>query len=554
MADISSNGNHGVTLTVKDEAIQNPACSSSKPKEDSGFFIPFTQKIIAEVLGTYFLIFAGCASVVVNSDYEKVVTLPGISMVWGLAVMVLVYSVGHISGAHFNPAVTIAFATCKRFPWKQVPAYIVAQVLGSTLAAGTLRLLFNGKQDHFVGTLPAGSDTQSLVIEFIITFYLMFIISGVGTDNRATGELAGITVGSTVLLNVMFAGPISGASMNPARSLGPAIVSKQYKGIWIYMVAPILGAVCGAWVYNMLRKESSTLLTLEVKWKVEKGEKLANKDKMAEISRNGNHGVTLTVKDEAIQNPACSSSKPKEDSGFSIPFTQKIIAEVLGTYFLIFAGCASVVVNSDYEKVVTLPGISIVWGLAVMVLVYSVGHISGAHFNPAVTIAFATCKRFPWKQVPAYVVAQVLGSTLAAGTLRLLFDGKQDHFVGTLPAGSDTQSFVIEFIVTFYLMFIISGVGTDNRATGELAGITVGSTVLLNVMFAGPISGASMNPARSLGPAIVSKQYKGIWIYMVAPILGAVCGAWVYNLLRYTDKPLREITKTASFLKSAGRA
>ncbi|KAL5860384.1 hypothetical protein ACOSQ4_001680 [Xanthoceras sorbifolium] len=275
---------------------------------------------------------------------------------------------------------------------------------------------------------------------------------------------------------------------------------------------------------------------------------------MAEISSNGNHGVTLTVKDEAIQNPACSSSKPEEDSGFSIPFTQKIIAEVLGTYFLIFAGCASVVVNSDYEKVVTLPGISIVWGLAVMVLVYSVGHISGAHFNPAVTIAFATCKRFPWKQVPAYVVAQVLGSTLAAGTLRLLFDGKQDHFAGTLPAGSDTQSFVIEFIITFYLMFIISGVGTDNRATGELAGITVGSTVLLNVMFAGPISGASMNPARSLGPAIVSKQYKGIWIYMVAPILGAVCGAWVYNLLRYTDKPLREITKTASFLKSAGRA
>ncbi|KAL5864181.1 hypothetical protein ACOSQ3_001695 [Xanthoceras sorbifolium] len=188
---------------------------------------------------------------------------------------------------------------------------------------------------------------------------------------------------------------------------------------------------------------------------------------MAEISRNGNHGVTLTVKDEAIQNPACSSSKPKEDSGFSIPFTQKIIAEVLGTYFLIFAGCASVVVNSDYEKVVTLPGISIVWGLAVMVLVYSVGHISGAHFNPAVTIAFATCKRFPWKQVPAYVVAQVLGSTLAAGTLRLLFDGKQDHFAGTLPAGSDTQSFVIEFIITFYLMFIISGVCTDNRAVSS---------------------------------------------------------------------------------------
>ncbi|KAL5772128.1 hypothetical protein ACOSQ2_012052 [Xanthoceras sorbifolium] len=275
---------------------------------------------------------------------------------------------------------------------------------------------------------------------------------------------------------------------------------------------------------------------------------------MAEISSNENRAVTLTVKDEAIQNPPCSSSKPKQDSGFSVPFVQKIIAEVVGTYFLIFAGCGSVVVNSGYEKVVTQPGISIVWGLAVMVLVYSVGHISGAHFNPSVTIAFATCKRFPWKQVPAYVAAQVLGSTLAAGTLRLLFNGKQDHFAGTLPTRSDAQSFVIEFIITFYLMFIISGVSTDNRATDEFAGIAIGSTILLNVMIFGPVSGASMNPARSLGPAIVSNQYKGIWIYMVAPTLGAVCGAWVYNMVRYTDKSFREIINTACFLKSTERA
>ncbi|KAH7568702.1 hypothetical protein JRO89_XS06G0034300 [Xanthoceras sorbifolium] len=275
---------------------------------------------------------------------------------------------------------------------------------------------------------------------------------------------------------------------------------------------------------------------------------------MAEIPSNENHGVTLTVKDGTIQNPPCSSSKPKQDSGFSVPFVQKIIAEVVGTYFLVFAGCASVVVNSGYEKVVTLPGISIVWGLAVMVLVYSVGHISGAHFNPSVTIAFASCKTFPWKQVPAYVTAQVLGSTLAAGTLRLLFNGKHYHFAGTLPTGSDIQSLVIEFVTTFYLMFIISGVSTDSRATCALAGIAVGSTILLNVMISGPISGGSMNPARSLGPAIVSNQYKGIWIYMVAPTLGAVCGAWVYNMLRYTDKSLREIIKTGCFLKSAGNA
>ncbi|XP_027348541.1 nodulin-26-like [Abrus precatorius] len=257
---------------------------------------------------------------------------------------------------------------------------------------------------------------------------------------------------------------------------------------------------------------------------------------------------------EVVVNVNKDVSQTREDSGtyVTVSFLQKLVAEVIGTYFLIFAGCASVVVNKNNDNVVTLPGISIVWGLAVMVLVYSVGHISGAHFNPAVTIAFASTKRFPLKQVPIYVVAQVLGSTLASGTLRLIFSGKHDQFSGTLPAGSYLQAFVVEFIITFYLMFIISGVATDNRAIGELAGIAVGSTVLLNVMFAGPITGASMNPARSIGPAFVHNEYRGIWIYLVAPILGAVAGAWVYNTIRYTDKPLREITKSSSFLKGNG--
>ncbi|XP_059437897.1 aquaporin NIP1-2-like [Corylus avellana] len=265
--------------------------------------------------------------------------------------------------------------------------------------------------------------------------------------------------------------------------------------------------------------------------------------------------VVLNVKEcEANHNiPSSSAPKPNHGGGccFSVPFLQKLVAEVLGTYFLIFAGCGSVVVNLNNEKVVTSPGISIVWGLAVMVLVYSLGHISGAHFNPAVTFAFATCKRFPWKQVPAFILAQVLGSTLASGTLRLLFTGHDDQFAGTMPAGSNMQSFVLEFIITFYLMFVISGVATDNRAIGELAGLAVGSTVLLNVMFAGPISGASMNPARSLGPAIAHSKYNSIWVYILAPTLGAISGAWVYNFIRFTDKPLREITKSGSFLKLA---
>ncbi|KAL6629645.1 hypothetical protein ACP70R_029410 [Stipagrostis hirtigluma subsp. patula] len=234
----------------------------------------------------------------------------------------------------------------------------------------------------------------------------------------------------------------------------------------------------------------------------------------------------------------------------SVPFVQKIIAEIFGTYFLIFAGCGAVTINASKNGQITFPGVAIVWGLAVMVMVYAVGHISGAHFNPAVTFAFATCGRFPWRQVPAYALAQMLGATLASGTLRLMFGGSHEHFPGTLPSGSDVQSLVIEIITTFYLMFVISGVATDNRAIGELAGLAVGATILLNVLIAGPVSGASMNPARSLGPAVVGGQYRSIWVYMVGPIVGAVAGAWAYNLIRFTNKPLREITRSTSFLKS----
>ncbi|BAS70922.1 Os01g0202800 [Oryza sativa Japonica Group] len=236
-----------------------------------------------------------------------------------------------------------------------------------------------------------------------------------------------------------------------------------------------------------------------------------------------------------------------------------ILAEILGTYFMIFAGCGAVVVNQSTGGAVTFPGICAVWGLVVMVLVYTVSHISGAHFNPAVTVAFATCGRFRWKQVPSYVVAQVLGSTMASLTLRVVFGGggggaRGEHlFFGTTPAGSMAQAAALEFVISFFLMFVVSGVATDNRAIGELAGLAVGATVAVNVLFAGPVTGASMNPARSLGPAMVAGRYGGVWVYVAAPVSGTVCGAWAYNLLRFTDKPLRDIANTASFLRRSSR-
>ncbi|XP_051145932.1 probable aquaporin NIP-type [Andrographis paniculata] len=247
-----------------------------------------------------------------------------------------------------------------------------------------------------------------------------------------------------------------------------------------------------------------------------------------------------------------NSSNENEDSTICasnnvVVVAQKVIAEVIGTYFLIFIGCGSVAVNKKYGSV-TFPGICMAWGLIVMVMIYSVGHISGAHFNPAVTISFAIFRQFPAKQVPLYILAQFTGSILASVTLYLVLDLRKEDYFGTVPVGSNVQSFIVEIITSFLLMFVISGVATDNRAIGELAGIAIGMTILINVIVAGPVSGASMNPARSIGPAIVMHEYKGLWVYVAGPFLGTILGAFTYNFIRFTEKPLREITKSASFI------
>ncbi|KAF5740235.1 nodulin-26-like [Tripterygium wilfordii] len=212
------------------------------------------QKIVAEMMGTYILIFAGCAAALV--DKLQSLTIVGIALVWGLALMAVIYTLGHVSGAHFNPAVSIALAAARKFNWKHVPMYILAQLLGATLASLTLKVLFNDKDEiRVITTQYADSTThlEAITWEFIITFILMFTILGVATDDRASEGLAGVAIGGTLLFNVMIAGPITGASMNPARSLGPAVASGVYKNLWVFIVAPVIGALAAALVYSVLR-------------------------------------------------------------------------------------------------------------------------------------------------------------------------------------------------------------------------------------------------------------------------------------------------------------
>ncbi|KAH9288107.1 hypothetical protein KI387_032224, partial [Taxus chinensis] len=226
-----------------------------------------------------------------------------------------------------------------------------------------------------------------------------------------------------------------------------------------------------------------------------------------------------------------------------------VAAEMIGTFFLVFLGCASIVSDKKSDGSITHLGVSLVWGMAVMILIYSLGHISGGHFNPAVTLAFATVRRFPLKDVIGYIIAQFVGAIAAGFSLRLLL-GEEAHMAATVPTGSVMQSFVMEILITFLLMFVVCSVATDTRAIGEMAGLAVGATVAIALIIAGPISGASLNPARTMGSALAGNKYTSMWIYIVGPIVGAIAGAWTYDMLRLIDEPIREITKSGSFLKS----
>ncbi|KAG6688050.1 hypothetical protein I3842_11G104800 [Carya illinoinensis] len=229
-----------------------------------------------------------------------------------------------------------------------------------------------------------------------------------------------------------------------------------------------------------------------------------------------------------------------------ISLTRKLGAEFVGTFILIFVATAGPIVNQKYNGVETLIGNAACAGLAVMVVILSTGHISGAHLNPSVTIAFAALRHFPWAQVPAYIAAQVSASICASFALKGAFHPFLSGGV-TVPSVSTGQAFAIELIITFILLFVVTAVATDTQAVGELAGIAVGATVMMNSLVAGPSTGASMNPVRTLGPAVAAGNYKALWLYLVAPTLGALLGAGTYTLVKLRDEETDPPRQVRSF-------
>ena len=199
---------------------------------------------------------------------------------------------------------------------------------------------------------------------------------------------------------------------------------------------------------------------------------------------------------------------------------RKLAAELFGTFALVFAGTGAIVINDVSGGTVSHVGIALTFGLIVLAMIYAVGDVSGAHLNPAVTLGFFVARRFEGRLVVPYIVSQCLGAVVASVTLRLMFPTNAT-LGATLPAGDVVQSFVLEVILTLLLMFVILSVSSGSKEKGVLAGVAVGSVIALEALFAGPISGASMNPARSLAPALVSLRLDSLWLYLAAPILGA---------------------------------
>jgi MIP family channel proteins len=213
------------------------------------------RRAAAEGLAAFALVFAGCGAVVADARYHSSLGTVGVALVFGLVIMVMVYATGHLSGAHINPAVTAAFALTRHFPPREALAYVAAQCLGAVTGALVLLAAWTDKPARLGATVPSVGAGTALMYEIVLTALLMFVIVAVATDTRAVGAAAAIAIGGTVGLDALFGGPVTGASMNPARSLGPALAAGEWHDFWIYVAGPFIGASLGALAYQLVRGE-----------------------------------------------------------------------------------------------------------------------------------------------------------------------------------------------------------------------------------------------------------------------------------------------------------
>ena len=244
--------------------------------------------------------------------------------------------------------------------------------------------------------------------------------------------------------------------------------------------------------------------------------------------------ATATASDQTAVSSNGYVEHPRPD------LSRRAAAEALAAFALVFAGCGAIITNAQYDGALGAVGVSLVFGLIIMVMIYATGHLSGAHINPAVTIAFTLSRHFPARDATAYIAAQLIGATVGALLLLVVWPDQPGELGATVPSVGVASAFVYELVLTAFLMFVIMAVATDTRAVGAAAAIAIGGTVGLDALFGGPVTGASMNPARSFGPALAAGEWSHFWIYVVGPLAGAALGAYAYQLVRGDRLPAAE--------------
>jgi MIP family channel proteins len=222
----------------------------------------------------------------------------------------------------------------------------------------------------------------------------------------------------------------------------------------------------------------------------------------------------------------------------SVALWRRALTEALGTFMLVFAGCGAIVTDAFTDGSLGPVGVSLVFAFVITAAIYAGGHLSGAHYNPAVTVAFVAARHFPGREAAAYVAAQVAGATLAALLLAAAWPDQPANLGATVPSIGVATALLYEAVMSAFLMFVITAVATDTRAVGAAAALAIGLTVGLDALFGGPLTGASMNPARSLGPALASGTWSDFWLYLVGPFAGATLGAFAYELIRGDRPPI----------------
>lgn len=220
---------------------------------------------------------------------------------------------------------------------------------------------------------------------------------------------------------------------------------------------------------------------------------------------------------------------------------RRSFAEGLAAFTLVFVGCGAIVTAAEYPKSLTAIGVSAAFGLVIMAMIYATGHLSGAHINPAVTVAFTLTRHFPVRDASAYIAAQLAGAAAGGFALLAVWPGKPAALGATAPSIGLGGAFTYEFLLTAFLMFVIMAVATDTRAVGAAAAIAIGGAVAMDALMGGPVTGASMNPARSFGPALAAGQWHDFWLYVLAPLAGAAAGAVAYQAVRGDRRVTEEI-------------